>query len=83
MPLNKSINHDGGKHVWRHKRCLPCKHASYGWKCQEHDGLKVKREEKRKSENIKGVHAFFLLRTVLLTAICGEHLVILIHGRKN
>ena len=56
MPLNKSVNHDGGKHVWRHWRRFPCKHASYWLKSQEHDGLKVKREGKRKSENIKGVH---------------------------
>lgn len=70
MPLNKSINFDGGKHVWRHKRCLPaCKHASYGWKCQEHDGLKVKREGKRKSENIKGVHA--LVSTKDSTSDCN------------
>jgi len=57
VPLDKSINHDGEKYVWRYKRCLPIEHASYGWKCQEHDGLKVKREGKRKSENMKGVRA--------------------------
>lgn len=51
--------HDGEKHVLRHKHCLPCKHASYGYKCQEHDGLKVKREGKlRESKKIKGVYSF-------------------------
>ena len=69
MPLNKSVNHDGGKHVWRHWCCFPCKHASYWWKCQEHDGLKVKREGKRKSENIKGVHA--LVSTKDSTSDCN------------
>ena len=38
-------------------------------KCQEHDGLKVKREGKRKSENIKDVHA--LVSTKDSTSDCN------------
>lgn len=56
--------------ILRHKHCLPCKHASYGYKCQEHDGLKVKREGKlREGKKIKGVYA--LVSTKDSTSDCN------------